>query len=137
MTIYIANDGWCQTIKRLTTKWYTPIAIKPKIRSTMTVDHFLSKMDNLSLQKQKDFWTLRTSIKKCPLSNLPSGYPIRNVYSTRIDPTKNNNRKIIEYFGKDFTRENNISKNNLLNKLTTVADNDNNTVHSNNYLDKN
>ena len=39
----------------------------------ITVDHFLSKMESLPLLKQKMFWTPRTSIKKCPLNNSPSG----------------------------------------------------------------
>ena len=95
----------------------------------ITVDHFLSKMYSLD---SKDEYQ-----NKCPLRKLSSEYPIQIVYSNQINPTKNNNRKIIEYFGNDITREKNISKNDLLNKLTTDEDNDNNTVHSNIYLDKN
>ena len=49
---------------------------------------------------------------------------------------KNNNRKIIEYFGKDSARENNISTKDVLNKTITSEDNNNSKLYSNNYLDK-
>ena len=103
----------------------------------ITVDHFLSKMDRLSLQKQNWGLNSKNEYQKIYVKQLTQWIANTKCLFKSNRSYKNNNRKITEYFGKDFTRENNISKNYLLNKLTTGEDNDNNIVHSNNYLDKN
>ena len=101
----------------------------------ITVDHFLSKMESMPLLKQKWVLDSKDEYSKISVKQLSQWITNTKLLFKTNRSYKNNNRKITEYFGMDSSREDNISKTDLLTKMISGKDNKNNEVDSNNYLD--
>ena len=103
----------------------------------ITVEHFLSKMESLPLSKQKWFSDSKEEYQQLSVKQLTQWITNTKTLFKSNRSYKTNNRKITEYFGKDSTKNNNISTNLTLNKTIPGEDNNHNKLYTNIYLDKN
>ena len=101
----------------------------------ITVDHFISKMESLSLLKQKWLLDSKDEYQKMSVKQLLQWITNTKLLFKTNRSCKDKNRKITEYLGKDSAREDNIPKIDLVNKMISGKDNKTNTPNLNNYLD--
>ena len=83
----------------------------------ITVDHFLSNMESLSILKQKWYLDSNDEYQKISVKQLSQWIKNARLLFKSNRSYKNNNRKITEYFGKNSAREDDIPKIDLLNKM--------------------
>ena len=93
-------------------------------------------MESLPFPKQNRVLESKEEYPKMSVKQLTQWISNTKILFKTNRSHKNNNRKITEYFGKDSARKNNISTKDMLNKTRSSEDNNNRTIHSNNYLGK-
>ena len=103
----------------------------------ITVNHFLSKMESLSLSKQKWCLDSKEEYQLLSVKQLTQWITNTKILFKSNRSYKTNNRKITEYFGRDSARNNNISPNTTLNKTIPGEDSNHNKLYTNSYLAKN